>query len=179
MHVTPHHLLRKTFLLACFLFVLSACGSEAIALRGVVRDAYTDAPIPSAVVQIGSSKTMTAADGTYSIDQWLRRQTLSVSMGDYETFALDLSKRSFPQTLTAADTVVDVVIRPNVIRGVVTDAWSNQPLAGVVLQAGPTRTLSPKFLKRLRCKHSSLTTFRNLFQLKRKPQRTFRSLVAR
>ena len=138
MHVTPHHLLRKTLLLACFLFVLSACGSEAIALRGVVRDAYTDAPIPSAVVQIGSSKTMTAADGTYSIDQWLRRQTLSVSMGDYETFALDLSKRSFPQTLTAADTVVDVVIRPNVIRGVVTDAWSNQPLAGVVLQAGPT-----------------------------------------
>jgi len=137
-HLTPQHLLRKTLLLACFLFVLSACGSEAIALRGIVRDAYTDAPIPSAVVQIGSSKSMTAADGTYSIDQWLRRQTLSVSMGDYETFALDLSKRTFPQTLTAADTVVDVVIRPNVIRGVVTDAWSNQPLAGVLVQAGTT-----------------------------------------
>jgi hypothetical protein len=124
--------------MVCFLFVLSACGSEAIALRGVVRDAYTDAPIPSAVVQIGSSKTMSAADGTYSVDQWLRRQTLSVSMSDYETFALDLSKRTFPQTLTAADTVVDVVLRPNVIRGVVTDAWSNQPLAGVLVQAGTT-----------------------------------------
>jgi hypothetical protein len=137
-HVTPHKLLRKTLLLACFLFVLSACGSEAIALRGVVRDAYTDAPIPSAVVQIGSSKSMSGADGSYSVDQWLRRQTLSVSMSDYETYELDLSKRTFPQTLTAADTVVDVVLRPNVIRGVVTDAWSNQPLAGVLVQAGTT-----------------------------------------
>ncbi|MFM2309158.1 MAG: hypothetical protein RLY87_1279 [Chloroflexota bacterium] len=123
-------------MLSAALFLITACGSEAIALRGVVRDAYTDAPVPSAIIQIGSSKTMTDANGTYSVDQWLRRQTLSVSMTDYETTSIDLSKRTFPQTLTAADTMVDVVLRPNVIRGVVTDAWSKQPLAGVLIQAG-------------------------------------------
>lgn len=130
--------LWKSSLVAAALFVLTACGSEAIALHGVVRDAYTDAPIPSAIVQIGSGKAMSDANGNYSVDQWLRSQTLNASLSDYEAFSLDLSKRTFPQTLTAKDTVLDITLRPNVIRGVVTDAWSKQPLAGVVIAASDT-----------------------------------------
>ncbi len=126
----------KTFMFGVVLLLLSACGSEAIALHGVVRDAYTNNPLPSAIVQIGSSKSMSDAQGNYSVDQWLRRQTLSVTMSDYEPMTLDLSKRTFPQTLTANDTIIDVMLRPNVIRGIVTDAWSKQPLAGVVIRAG-------------------------------------------
>ena len=134
LRISLRSLLKWTTLAAALLFV-SACGSEAIALRGVVRDAYTDAPIPSAIVQIGSSKSMSDASGAYSVDQWLRRQTLTVTMSDYEEKSIDLSKQKFPQTLTAADTVVDVELRPNVIRGTVIDAWSKQPLAGVLIQA--------------------------------------------
>ena len=78
---------------------------------------------------------MSDASGAYSVDQWLRRQTLTVTMSDYEEKSIDLSKQKFPQTLTAADTVVDVELRPNVIRGTVIDAWSKQPLAGVLIQA--------------------------------------------
>ena len=138
MHTTRHAFWWKSALIAAALFVLTACGSEAIALHGVVRDAYTDAPIPSAIVQIGSGKAMSGADGTYSVDQWLRSQTLTASATDYEAYSLDLSKRSFPQTLTAKDTVLDITLRPNVIRGMVTDAWTKQPLAGVVIAASDT-----------------------------------------
>ena len=124
------------------LFVVVACGSETIPLTGTVTDAYTGKPLASAVVQVGSAKAMTDAKGAYSIERWQRTGDFQVTSADYEAVTIKFAERKWPDTLTAADTKIDVVIRPNVIRGVVNDAWTKKPLAGVVIKASATISMT-------------------------------------
>jgi len=132
----------RFFVLVLSLFFVVACGSETIPLTGTVTDAYTGKPLASAVVQVGSAKAMTDAKGTYSIERWQRTGDFQVTSADYEAVTIKFAERKWPDTLTAADTKIDVVIRPNVIRGVVNDAWTKKPLAGVVIKASATISMT-------------------------------------
>ncbi len=124
------------------LFVVVACGSETIPLTGTVTDAYTGKPVGSAVVQVGSAKAMTDAKGAYSIERWQRTGEFQVTSADYEAVTIKFAERKWPDTLTAADTKIDMVLRPNVIRGVINDAWTKKPLAGVVVKASATISMT-------------------------------------
>ena len=94
----------RFFVLVLSMFVVVACGSETIPLTGTVTDAYTGKPVGSAVVQVGSAKAMTDANGGYSIESWQRTGIFQVTSGDYEAINLNFAERTWPDTLTAADT---------------------------------------------------------------------------
>ena len=122
-------------LLVCMsLFVLVACGSESVPLTGMVTDAYTGKPMASVVVQLGNTKAMTDATGKYVIERWQRTNVLTATSDTYETVTLNFAERQWPDQLTAADASVDITLRPNTLSGVIRDAWSNQPLAGVLVK---------------------------------------------
>lgn len=132
----------RFIVLVLSLFLVVACGSETIPLTGTVTDAYTGKPVASAVVQVGSAKAMTDAKGAYSIERWQRTGIFQVTSGDYEAINMNFAERKWPDTLTATDTKIDIVIRPNVIRGVINDAWTKKPLAGVVIKASDTISMT-------------------------------------
>lgn len=119
-------------------FVMAACGSESVPLTGVVTDAYTGQPMASVVVQVGSTKSMTDASGKYTVERWKRTDTLAANSDDYEAVAINFAERTWPDTMTPQAATIDITMRPNTIRGVVSDAWSKQPLAGVLVQASET-----------------------------------------
>lgn len=122
-------------LLVCMsLFVLVSCGSESVPLTGMVTDAYTGKPMASVVVQLGNTKAMTDATGKYVIERWQRTNVLTATSDTYETVTLNFAERQWPDQLTAADASVDITLRPNTLSGVIRDAWSNQPLAGVLIK---------------------------------------------
>ncbi|MEY2845318.1 MAG: hypothetical protein RL076_864 [Chloroflexota bacterium] len=122
-------------LLVCMsLFVLVACGSESVPLTGMVTDAYTGKPMASVVVQLGNTKAMTDATGKYVIERWQRTNVLTATSDTYETVTLNFAERQWPDQLTATDASVDITLRPNTLSGVIRDAWSNQPLAGVLIK---------------------------------------------
>jgi hypothetical protein len=85
---------------------------------------------------------MTDAQGRYSMLRWNTNALVEVSMSDYETQKISLSERQWEYPVTAADAVLDITLRPNVIRGKVTDAWTNQPLAGVQIKASETISMT-------------------------------------
>lgn len=122
-------------LLVCMsLFVLVSCGSESVPLTGMVTDSYTGKPMASVVVQLGNTKAMTDATGKYVIERWQRTNVLTATSDTYETVTLNFAERQWPDQLTAADASVDITLRPNTLSGVIRDAWSNQPLAGVLIK---------------------------------------------
>lgn len=124
----------RLLLVGMSLFVLVACGSESVPLTGMVTDAYTGKPMASVVVQLGNTKAMTDATGKYVIERWQRTNVLTATSDTYETVTLNFAERQWPDQLTATDASVDIVLRPNTLGGVIRDAWSNQPLAGVLVK---------------------------------------------
>lgn len=133
--------MRFLIILASVVF-LAACNTPSVPLTGSVIDAYTNQPVVSAVVRIGSQRVMTDAQGRYSMLRWNTNALVEVSMSDYETQKISLSDRQWEYPVTAADAVLDITLRPNVIRGKVTDAWTNQPLAGVQIKASETISMT-------------------------------------
>lgn len=132
----------RMMLLWMMMLVLVACGSESVPLTGVVTDAYTGKPLASVVVQVGSNKAMTDASGKFAVEQWQRTAILTTNSDDYEAVTINFAERTWPETMTPAAATIDVVMRPNTIRGVVTDAWTKQPLAGVRVQASDTISMT-------------------------------------
>jgi hypothetical protein len=100
----------------------------------MVTDAYTGKPMASVVVQLGNTKAMTDATGKYVIERWQRTNVLTATSDTYETVTLNFAERQWPDQLTATDASVDITLRPNTLSGVIRDAWSNQPLAGVLIK---------------------------------------------
>lgn len=133
--------LRHLFFVV-FAVLLVGCSSPTVPLVGTVIDAYTNQPIASAVVRVGSQKAMTDEEGRYTLQRWHTNALVEVSMSDYELQRIYLSEREWDYPVTAADAVLDVTLRPNVIRGRVVDAWTNQPLAGVQIQVSDTISMT-------------------------------------
>jgi hypothetical protein len=96
--MTPPHLVhlaraRSLALLSAGVAVLASCGgSDGMSgptadLSGTVREATKATPIASAIVEVGSRETTTAADGTYELlGLPVGEATLSVTAPGYEVF---------------------------------------------------------------------------------------------
>jgi hypothetical protein len=96
-------------------------------LSGLVTDSYSGKPLAGA--QIKASQTLSAttgADGRYTLAGMPETFTLTVAAPDHEPLSQSL-KRS---------TSFDTTLRPNVLTGTITDSYTGQPLAGVIVQAG-------------------------------------------
>lgn len=136
-------IITTRIVLVCIsLCVLVACGSESVPLTGVVTDAYTGKPVPSVVIRVGSSRVMTDESGTYAVQRWHRSNTLSAVSDNYDAVSLNLSKRKWANVVTAADANIDISMRPNTISGMVRDAWTKQPLPGVVIRISDTLSVT-------------------------------------
>lgn len=135
-------LLLRALVMAFVGVVLVACTSPTVPLTGTIIDAYTNQPIASVVVRVGSQKTMTDAQGNYTLKRWHTNALVEVSMSDYETQRIYLSEREWEYPVTVADATLNITLRPNVVRGKVVDAWTNQPLAGVQVQASETISMT-------------------------------------
>ncbi|WP_322510798.1 putative glycoside hydrolase [Chloroflexus sp.] len=98
-------------------------------LSGVVSDLYTGQPISGAEVRLegqATSQAVTDAAGKYTLTDVPESFTITVSAPDYA-----------PATETVARvTVLDVRLRPNTLSGVVTNAYTGQPVAGAKVKVG-------------------------------------------
>ncbi|MBX0328148.1 carboxypeptidase regulatory-like domain-containing protein [Oscillochloris sp. ZM17-4] len=112
---------------------LSACAAPDPVLTGTIKDAYTGAPISAASVQVGETTVTTDANGVFKAPSWRKTDTLAVTAPDYEPVALPLEAQ--PQIAASGTLTItlDTALRPNTLRGVVSDTFSGRPLAGADL----------------------------------------------
>lgn len=93
-------------------------------LAGTVQDALTGKPIAAAEVTAGGALTETTSTGQYWFDDVPAGSKLKVSAQGYAATELDTGKTN----------QLAVKLRPNVLRGRVTDAKDGKPLAGVLVK---------------------------------------------
>lgn len=118
------------FLLAA---TLAACTASGPVLTGIVKDAYTGVPISAASVQIGNTTVTTDANGAFQTPHWRKTDTLAVTASDYEPLSLSLAAQPQIAQSDAMTVTLDTTLRPNTLRGVISDAFTGKPLAGVAL----------------------------------------------
>jgi protocatechuate 3,4-dioxygenase beta subunit len=129
----------RLLLLGALVALLGACGgSPPVALNGTVTDAYTNKPVSGATVKVGDAQATTDAAGKYQIAKWSAKDTLQVSAQGYEQASVPLESQ--PQLAKPAPpaATLDAKIRPNTLAGAILDGASGKPIAGAVVQAGPT-----------------------------------------
>jgi hypothetical protein len=100
-------------------------------LAGVVKDAYTGQPVANAIVQATNEMSATTdTDGAYKLENVPETFQITVAAPDYAEASADIDRM----------TTLDVALRPNVLRGMVKDTYTDQPLAGVEVTAGDANT---------------------------------------
>ena len=135
----PAHIRPRSPLVALYLalvVLLAACGGPEIALTGTILDAYTGKPVPAARIKLGNTESTTDASGRYQFASWSNNDTLQVVANGYEPLSIALAQRPEVARPTPPAVTLDAAIRPNTLSGVVIDSYSNQPLAGALVQAG-------------------------------------------
>lgn len=96
-------------------------------LSGAITDEYSGQPVAGALLRVGDVLSATTGpDGRYTLAGVPESFTITVSAPDYADFSQDVAR----------STGFDAALRPNVVTGVITDQYSNQPLAGVTIKAG-------------------------------------------
>lgn len=132
-------------IVALFTAVLAACSQVPVALQlptptvaveGLVIDAESDRPIPGATVQVkgaGDNVTLTTdGEGRYVAEGLLGDATLEISARGYRG-------TTFP---VGAGGPLTTKLEPVTLAGRVVDAYSGQPLAGVRVSQGDSRTVT-------------------------------------
>src|SRR3954447_12308022 len=102
-------------------------------IAGTITDAYSGKPLAGALVK--ASDTLSAppaADGRYTLVSMPESFTLTISAPDHEPIT-----QSLKQSIA-----FDTALRPNTLVGVVTDRYSNQPVAGATVKVGDTLSAS-------------------------------------
>ncbi|HEU5103508.1 MAG TPA: putative glycoside hydrolase [Roseiflexaceae bacterium] len=96
-------------------------------VSGTITDTYTGQPLAGALVKASDAVSATTnADGRYLLVGVPESFTLSVTAQDYA-----------PVTQSLRQTVAfDTALRPDTLSGVVTDRYSNQPVAGASVKVG-------------------------------------------
>lgn len=134
------YLLRAAWLCACaaLAVLMVACGGPDVPLNGTIVDAYTGKPVIAARINIGGAEATTDAGGKYQLARWSSSGTLQIAADGYEPVAIALANQ--PQLAKPAQpaATLDATLRPNTVSGVVTDAYTKQPLAGVLVKASDT-----------------------------------------
>jgi hypothetical protein len=100
-------------------------------LSGLITDSFTGQPVAGAevIATFNVSQTVTAAtgaDGRYSLTGVPEQFSLNVTAPDYAPAAQELSRA----------TSQDLVLRPNVLTGTVTDRYTGQGVAGATVSVG-------------------------------------------
>lgn len=122
----------SSLLLSCVL--LASCGGPDVPLTGVVVDAYTGKPVAAAQVSLGSSSNATDASGRFQLNGWNPKGVLEVRADGYEAKQIPLEQQPQLAQPTPPAATLDTVIRPNVLRGKVMDAYGQQPVAGALVK---------------------------------------------
>jgi len=106
-----------------FVLTLAFRGGDDAGLSGVVKDAYTGKPVAGASVSTANATAVTDEDGRFSVGEQVAG-ILSVTRRDYAgtEVAVELNQGN-----------VEVLLRPTTISGVVTNARSGDPIAGIVV----------------------------------------------
>jgi hypothetical protein len=96
-------------------------------LGGSITDAYTGKPLAGALIKAGETvSATTAADGRYQLSGVPESFTLTITARDHEPIT-----KSLRQTVA-----FDAALRPDTLAGVVTDRYTNQPVAGANVKIG-------------------------------------------
>ncbi|NNJ10317.1 hypothetical protein EKD04_008250 [Chloroflexales bacterium ZM16-3] len=121
------------FIILLLAAMMSACAAPAPILTGTVKDAYTGTPISAASVQVGETTVTTDANGVFKTPRWNKTDTLAVTAPDYEPVAMPLEAQ--PQIAESGTLTItlDTALRPNTLRGVLSDTFTGKPLAGADL----------------------------------------------
>jgi hypothetical protein len=100
-------------------------------LSGVIKDAFTDAPIQGAVVMAGDNlRATTDASGRYDLSGVDEAVTLMVTAAEHEQRRVDVRH----------ETEKNIALRPTTLTGEVTDEATNKPIAGVTIVLGEGNT---------------------------------------
>ena len=92
---------------------------------GTVRDAYTGSPVSGAEISASGSSSTSNGDGEFSIPDG-EATAFSVSREDYEPTQV---------TVTPGAEQIDVQLRPNTLRGQVTNERTGEPVEGATVIA--------------------------------------------
>lgn len=111
---------------------------------GVVTDAYTNAPLPNALVALGATTTTSDSSGNYTFTGVLPGSyTLSASLADYATknVAVVVAQGQRIEQSFALEIVADPA-RSGSLGGTVVDADTDAPVAGATLECNGVKVLS-------------------------------------
>jgi protocatechuate 3,4-dioxygenase beta subunit len=122
---------------------LTACSGPSVALTGTVTDAYTGEPV-AADLQIGRTQLATDPGGMYTTSKWRTSDTLEVTAPGYEPSSIPLETHPEVAGSEALTITLDTELRPNILNGRITDAYTGEPLEGVrvSIPLDSTETLS-------------------------------------
>ena len=100
-------------------------------LSGVITDLYARTPVAGAVVQVSEAiSTTTDRDGRYTLVGVPEMFRISITADGYAPLVSDVAR----------STLFDTALRPDTLRGTVTDRYSGQPVAGANVILGDLRT---------------------------------------
>jgi hypothetical protein len=121
---------------SCVLLALTACGGPPIPLTGTVLDSYSGQPISAANIKLGETSFATDSSGRYQIERWSTRDTLQISADGYEVTSIALETQPQLAQPTPPTVTFDAKLRPNTLTGLITDGYTEKPLANVTLSVG-------------------------------------------
>ncbi len=100
-------------------------------LSGVITDLYTRTPVVGAVVQMSEEISATTdADGRYTLAGVPEAFRVTVTADGYAPLVSDVVR----------STSFDTALRPDTLRGTVTDGYTGQPIAGAEVTVGDLKT---------------------------------------
>lgn len=117
------------FCLLCVM-IITGCASRPVVLTGTVTDAYTGAPVPNATVAIGDLTMTTDEQGRFQTERWRPEDTLALQAPAYEPVSLPLAGQPGVGESGVFTVTITTALRPNVLSGRVTDAYTGAPLSG-------------------------------------------------
>ena len=129
-------MLKRILLVALAVALLAAVlvylFGETRQLKGLVRDAETNAPIGGATIKIADQTATTDDQGYYTIAVSRGNSAFTASADGYTTAQATVNKDDW----FAPAFTLDVALSPNRIAGVVRDSMTNQPLLNAQVSIG-------------------------------------------
>src|SRR3954453_3252846 len=110
-----HHLrrFRTVALVAVVSLLLAPCGGPHIALTGTITDAYTNKPVPSAKVKLGSQEATTDTAGKYQLPKFDVKDTLQIDASGYAPGSVALAGQPQLPKPAPPTAPLDTTLRPN------------------------------------------------------------------
>ncbi len=112
----------------------AGCATRPVVLTGIVTDAYSGSPLVGATVVIGETRLITDDQGRFQTERWRPDDTLELQAPNYEPLSLPLAEQPGVGVSGVLTVTVTTALRPNTLSGVVTDAYTGQPIGGVTVE---------------------------------------------